>query len=329
MKKKVLLSARIHPDGMAYLNEQGCDIIVAERDDEENLVALARNVDGIIVRGMAKITRKIIEAATQCKVIGRHGVGLETIDVAAASEYNIPVVFTPGANANAVAEHTLCLAIALAKQLCVLNGKLKEQGDYQCRLNVSCSEISGKTAGIVGLGQIGTRVAEIFQKGFGMTIIGYDPYITEEILEKRNVHVTLTDNLNNLFAQSDIVSLHMPGPADNKPIIGREELARMKKGVFLINTARGSLIDEQALCNALHDGVIAGVGLDVFQSEPPLPDNPLYKFDNVIVTPHSAALTVEGNRNMAVRVAENLCTVLDNRLTKDLANPDIWDQRRM
>ena len=329
MKKKVLLSGPIHPDGIGYLEAHGCDVTVAERDDEENLIALARHADGIIVRGMARITRNVIEAAERCTVIGRHGVGLETIDVGAATEHKIPVVFTPGANANAVAEHALCLTIALAKQLCVLNDRLKRQGDYQCRMSVSCSEISGKTAGIIGLGQIGARVAEIFQKSFDMTIIGYDPYISKEVLEKRGLRGTLTDDLNAIFGQADIVSLHMPGPADNKPIIGKEQLACMKKGAFLINTARGSLIDEAALYEALSTGVIAGAGLDVFQSEPPLPDNPLYELENVIVTPHTAALTVEGNRNMAVRVAENLCTVLEGKSTKDLANPAIWEQRRL
>ena len=328
MKKKVLLSGRIHPDGITYLEEHGCEITIAQHDDEENLIALAPHADGIIVRGMARITRKVIEAATQCKVIGRHGVGLETIDISAASQHKIPVVFTPGANANAVAEHALCLTIALFRRLCVLNERLKKQGDYQCRMDVSCSEITGKTAGIIGLGQIGSRVAEIFQKSFDMKIIGYDPYISEETLRKRGLRVTMTNDLNMLFAQSDIVSLHMPGSADNKPMIGKEQLACMKKGAFLINTARGSLIDEAALYDALLNNVIAGAGLDVLQSEPPLPDNPLFELENVIVTPHTAALTVEGNRNMALRVAENVCTVLDGKSTKDLANPDIWEKRR-
>jgi len=329
MKNKVLLSGRIHPDGITYLKEHGCDVTIAECDDEENLIALALRADGIIVRGMARITRKVIEAAPQCKVIGRHGVGLETIDLSAASEHKIPVVFTPGANANAVAEHALCLTIALAKKLCVLNEKLKKQGDYNFRMNVSCSEIRGKSAGIIGLGHIGSRVADIFQKSFDMAIMGYDPYISEETLREKGLRVTMTDDLNALFAQSDIVSLHMPGPADNKPMIGKEQLESMKKGAFLINTARGSLIDEAALYDALRNGVIAGAGLDVFQSEPPLPDNPLYALENTIVTPHTAALTVEGNRNMGLRVAENLCAVLDGEPTKDLANSDIWEQRRM
>jgi D-3-phosphoglycerate dehydrogenase len=328
MNKKILLTARIHPDGIKLLKENGCEVIVAESNDEEYLSKLVKDVDGIIVRGMVSITKSVIESAKNCKVIGRHGVGLETIDIQCASKLKIPVVFTPGANANAVAEHTVCLTLALAKQLCVLNARLKEQGDYECRMKFTCLEISSKTAGIIGLGQIGSRVAEIFQKGFGMKIIGYDPFISVEILEKKGLKVTLKDDLNELFEHSDIVSLHMPGTIDNKPMMGKKELACMKKGALLINTARGSLVDEAALYDALSSNHIAGAGLDVFEAEPPLPNNPLYGLDNVIVTPHTAALTVEGSRNMAVKVSENVCAVLYGKKTDDLANPDIWEERR-
>jgi D-3-phosphoglycerate dehydrogenase len=328
MDKKIVLTALIHPDGIKLLKEYGCTIIVAESNEEEYLSKLVKDVDGIIARGMVCITKSIIESAKNCKVIGRHGVGLETIDIQSASRLKIPVVYTPGANANAVAEHTVCLTLALAKQLCVLNARLKGEGDYECRMKFTGLEISSKTAGIIGLGQIGSRVAEIFQKGFGMRIIGYDPYISAEILEKKGLTVTLTDDLNELFKRSDIVSLHMPGAIDNQPIVGKNELACMKEGAFLINTARGSLIDEAALYDALSSNYIAGAGLDVFKFEPPLPNNPLYSLDNVILTPHTAALTFEGSRNMAVKVSTNVCAVLDGRRINDLANPDIWEERR-
>ncbi len=328
MKRKILLTAPIHEEGIRLLEENDCEVIVAESNEEQCLSMLAKDVDGIIVRGMGSLTRGVIEVAQRCKVIGRHGVGLDTIDVHAASESKIPVVFTPGATANAVAEHTLCLTLALAKKLCVLNGRLKEQGDYQCRMKVTCSEISHKTAGLIGLGKIGVRVAEMFQNGFGMTVLGYDPYISGEGLKKSGLRVTLKPDLNELLECSDIVSLHMPATKDNKPLLGKKELERMKKGAFLINTARGSLLDEGALYAALSNHRIAGAGLDVFETEPPLPDNPLYRLDNVIVTPHTAALTAEGTRTMAVRVSANVCAVLDGKKIDDLANPEIWDERR-
>jgi D-3-phosphoglycerate dehydrogenase len=328
MKKKILLSDSIHPEGIKLLEENGCEVIIAENDEEETLSRLAKDVDGIIVRAMTKITKKVIEAAKNCRVIGRHGVGLETIDMEAASKSKIPVVFTPGAAANAVAEHAVCLTLALAKQLCFLNTQLKKQGNYECRTNIIGLEISRKTAAKIGLGNIRTRVAEIFQKGYGMKIIGYDPYVSEEVLEKKGLTITVKKNLSELLEQSDIVSIHMPVTKDNKPILGKKELACMKESALLVNTARGSLVDEAALYDALSSKRIAGAGLDVFELEPPLPDNPLYDLDNVIVTPHTGGLTVEGFRNMAIRVATNVCSVLDGKKPKDLANPAIWNERR-
>lgn len=328
MKKKILLSSRIHPDGIKILEDNDCEIIVAENDEEQTLYGLAKNVDGIIVRAMTRITKRVIEAAENCKVIGRHGVGLETIDMQTASKFKIPVVFTPGAAANAVAEHAVCLTLALAKQLCFLNAQLKAQGNYSCRNNFIGLEISGKTAGIIGLGNIGTRVAEIFLKGYGMKIIGYDPYLSEEALEKKGLIIDLKKDLCELLEQSDIVSIHMPVTKDNKPIVGEKELACMKVSSLLINTARGLLVDEAALFNALKSNRIAGAGLDVFEPEPPLPNNPLYNLDNVVVTPHTAGLTADGFRNMAIKVATNVCSVLKGEKPADLANPAIWKDRR-
>jgi D-3-phosphoglycerate dehydrogenase len=326
--KKIFLTGLIHPDGMNYLRENGCEVIVALSNDENYMSKSVNDVDGIVARSMVKINKFIIESAKSCKVIGRHGTGLETIDIQSASNAKIPVVYTPGANANGVAEHAVCLAVALAKQLCALNAQLKEKGDYEFRMKVNSFELGGKTAGIVGLGAIGSRVAEIFHKGFGMKIIGYDPYVSAEGLRKKGLTVTLKDDLNTLLEQSDIVSLHMPGFTDNRPMLGEKELACMKKGAFLINTARGPLVDEEALCNALRNNHLAGAGIDVFKNEPPEPDNPLLALDNVIVTPHTAGLTLEGNRNMALRVAMNVCAVLDGKKVADLANPEIWEERR-
>lgn len=328
MKKKVLLSGNIHPDGIRLLEEDDCEVIIANNDDEETLSILAQDVDGIIVRGMTRITERVIEAAKNCRVIGRHGVGLDTIDMQAASKHRILVVNTPGVNANAVAEHAVGLTLALAKQLCVLNARLKEHGDYEYRTKITSFELTGKTAGIIGLGRIGSRTAEIFQKGFNMKILGYDPFVSEEVLEGKGLMISLNNRLSRLLKNSDIVSIHMPATIENKSIIGKKELACMRKGAYLINTARGPLVDEAALYDALSSKRIAGAALDVFELEPPLPNNPLYDLDNVIVTPHTAGMTFESLRNMAVRVTTNVCSILNGKKPADLANPAIWEEER-
>lgn len=328
MSMKILISQSIHRDGIKLLADNGYEPVIAAQTDEEYLVSVVEDFDAVIMRGMVKLTDKIIKAAGRCKVIGRHGVGLETIDVKAASEAKIPVVYTPGANANAVAEHTICLILALTKQLCILNARLKLQGDYACRMNVTGTEVKDKIIGLIGLGNIGCRVAEICSKGLGMKVLGYDPYVTEAVLEGKGLAVELRQSVEEILVNADFISLHLPPAGSAGPLIGERELSLMKKQACLINTARGPLVDETALVKALQNGQIAGAGLDVFAIEPPSPDNPLFSLDNVVVTPHSAALTEEGNRNMAVWVAEKVTAVLNGTKPNGLANPEIWEERR-
>lgn len=328
MIKRVLLTQPINPAGIKIITDAGFDVVIADKTDEDYLVQKVKDFDAIIVRS-SPLTGRTIKAAEKCIVIGKHGVGFDNIDVKTATDCKIPVVYAPGSNSNAVAEHTVAIMLALAKHLWEGNVQLRNYGNYNYRLKVIASELKDKTLGLVGLGNIGRRVATICQKGFGMKIIGIDPYISSELLEKEGLEVELVEDLDYLLKNSDIVSLHMPGMKDKKNLIGERELSIMKKTAFLVNTARGILVDENALYEALKSGKIAGAGLDVFDPEPPSPDNPLFKLENVVVTPHYAAHTEEGNRNMAVMVTKNVVTVLKGEKPKNLANPEIWEERRM
>ena len=324
---KVLLLQKMDDTGMKILADAGLQVDIPTDTSEEGLAAVVANYDAIIVRGMVKLTAPVIEKAINCKVISRHGVGLETIDVDAASKAGIPVAFTPGANANAVAEQAVSLMLDVMKKNCILSRKLMIEKDYQCRLGVMNRELKGKTIGVFGLGNIGRRVAEIVTRGFGATIIGYDPYVSQERFESMNLDGRLTTDMDELLANSDIITLHAPG--SEVGMIGERAISLMREGAILINTARGPLVDEPALYAALKNGHLAGAGLDVTACEPPDPNNPLFTLENVVATPHTAALTKEGNVNMAVGAAEQVVGVLfEGKKPWGLANPAVWDSRR-
>lgn len=325
---KVLLLQKMDSAGMKILEDAGLQVDIPADTSEEALRACAADYDAIIVRGMVKLPASVIESAKKCKIISRHGVGLETIDVEAATRENIPVAFTPGANANAVAEQAVSLMLDIMKKNCVLSRKLMLEKDYQCRLSVMNSELKGKTVGIFGLGNIGRRVAEIVTHGFGADIIGYDPYISQERFEMMNLNGRLTTDMDDLLANSDIVTLHAPG--SEVGMIGRRAISLMREGAILINTARGTLVDEPALYEALKSGHLAGAGLDVTACEPPDPDNPLFALENVVATPHTAALTKEGNVNMAVGAAEQVAgLLLEGKKPWGFANQAVWETRRI
>ena len=324
---KVLLLQRMDDAGMKILADAGMQVDIPADTSEQALAAAAPEYDAIIVRGMVKLPGSVIDKAVNCKVIGRHGVGLETIDVEAATKNDIPVAFTPGANANAVAEQAVGLMLDILKKTCYLSHRLMKEKDYDCRLGVINSELKGKVLGVFGLGNIGRRVAEICTKGFGATIIGFDPYVSQERFDSMGLPGRLTTDMDDLLSGSDIITLHAPG--SEVGLIGEHAFSVMRPGAVLINTARGSLVDEKALYAALTDGRLAGAGLDVTACEPPDPNNPLFELDNVVVTPHTAALTKEGNVNMAVGVAQQVVDVLlEGKKPWGLANPAVWDTRR-
>lgn len=326
MKKKVLLVQPIHPAAISRLQEEA-EVVIAEKTDEEYVKSIIKDFHGVIVR-VNPVSRELIEAAPQLQVIGRHGVGLDIIDVSAASDFCIPVVYAPGSNTNAVAEHAVSLMLALAKNLFPAHAALTQSNDYSYRHKMKTCEIKDKVIGIIGMGKIGCRIGTICQHGFGAKIVGFDPYITEESLKGFGLDVKLYKTVDELLEVSDFVSLHAPATPENNKLIGAPQFKLMKKSAYLINTARGPLVDEAALYEALVHGEIAGAGLDVFDPEPPQADNPLYKLPNIIVTPHMAAHSEEGLKAMGMMPVEQILQVFRGEKPIHLANPQIWESRR-
>ncbi|MDI7275224.1 MAG: hydroxyacid dehydrogenase [Anaerolineae bacterium] len=322
---KVLLTEAIDEVGLELLRSEA-DILVAARPTLEEIARLAPSADAFVVRG-GPCPREVIASAPNLKVIGKHGVGLDNIDVAAASERGIPVFNTPGANSEAVAELAFAMMLALARQLRLLQ-RLTETGrSSEARCRVQATQLQGKTLGLVGLGHIGSLLAGKCICAFGMRVVAYDPYVVGSPIIAGTA-VEMATSLDQVLEQADFVSVHAPLTAETRGLIGAHALAKMKRTAFLINTARGAIVDEQALAQALRGGVIAGAGLDVFAHEPIPPDHPLIGLENVVLTPHVGGQTPEAGRAIALAVARGVLAALHGERPADVVNPDVYAARR-
>jgi D-3-phosphoglycerate dehydrogenase len=315
---KVFLTERIHDEGIKIL-ESTAKVVKGWELGEEIFWKEADRCDAILIRS-AKISGELIKNAPNLKVVGKHGIGVDNIDVKAATERGIVVVNAPESNINAVAEHALTLIMTLAKNIVLLDHKVR-LGDFDLRTKFTNMELKGKIAGIIGLGKIGLILVKQLQS-LGMKIIGYDPYVQTSAMEK--IGVDLVDDLDKIFMSSDIVSIHVPLNESTKGMIGEQELKKMKKAALLINVSRGTIIDEQALCQALKNGEIAGAALDVFEQEPPATENPLFDLDNIIFSPHNAALTDEALIAMATHSAQGIVDCLNGIKPKYVVNPEVF-----
>lgn len=321
MKKKILIVQPIHERGMQVFDES-FDVRVASDPSVATVIKEIKGVEGVVVR-MAPFTREIIEAADALKVIGRHGVGVDTIDIQAATEKGIVVVNTPNANATSVAEHTLTAIGALAKRVVAYDHAIREER-WELRNSYGAVDLDGKILGLVGIGRIGSMVARRAAAAFNMKAIAFDPYITPE--KAREMGVTLCAAMDDIFRQADVVSLHTPLTPETRRFVDAVRLRMMKPTAFLVNFSRGEVIDEKALYDALKTGVIAGAAIDVYDPEPPLKDNPLFELDNIILSPHSAALTGECVIRMATGAAEGVVDVLAGRRPQFVVNPEVLNK---
>lgn len=325
MRFKVMVVQKVHQAGLDILSEVA-DIVIAGDPTPEQLAREVGDVDGILVRS-TPITRKVLEEAPKLKVVGRHGVGVDNVDVKAATELGIAVVYAPGSNTIAVAEHTVMFMLSIAKNVFEADKALRVEHNFNSRFSIKSLELCEKTLGLVGIGKIGRAVANICIHGLGMHVIAYDPYVTEAMLDP-DLPIKLVQSLDDLLKEADVVSLHAPATPENYRMMGEREFSLMKDGAIFISAARGSLVDEGALYRALKSGKLAGAGLDVFDPEPPLPTNPLFSLSNVIVTPHMAAHTGEALMRMATMSAEGIVQVLKGERPAYLANPEVWEKRR-
>nr|WP_206204139.1 hydroxyacid dehydrogenase [Thermococcus sp. 18S1] len=301
---KVLVAAPLHEKAIDVLKNAGFEIVYEEYPDEARLLELVGDVEAIIVRSKPKVTRKVIEAAPKLKVIGRAGVGLDNIDLEAAKERGIKVVNSPGASSRSVAELAVALMFNVARKVAFADRKMRE-GTWAKKQAMGI-ELEGKTLGVVGFGRIGYEVARIAH-ALGMKVLLYDPYPNEE--RAKEVGGTFA-SLEDLLRESDVVTLHVPLIDATYHLINEERLKLMKPTAILINAARGAVVDTEALVKALQEGWIAGAGLDVFEEEPLPADHPLTKLDNVVLTPHIGASTVEAQMRAGVQVAEQIVEAL-------------------
>lgn len=295
---RVLVTEPVSEAGLALLRR---DFQVDVREgltDPEALAAEIGPYDALIVRSQTRVTARVLEAAERLKVVARAGIGLDNVDVEAATRRGILVVNAPQSNIVSAAEHTIALLLAQARNIPQAHAALRA-GRWE-RARYQGVELAGKTLGIVGLGRVGAMVAQR-ALAFGMRVIAYDPYVPRE--RAREMGVDLMPSLEALLVQSDFVSLHLPRTAQTEGLIGAHELGLMKEGARLVNTARGGIVDEEALAKAIEDGHLGGAALDVFAEEPP-GDSPLFHLENVVVTPHLGAATVEAQDKAGAQIAE-------------------------
>lgn len=309
---KILISDKLANEGVEILkNVKEFTVDCKYGLKPEELKSIIKNYDALIVRSATQVTAEIIEAAGQLKVIGRAGVGLDNVDLPAATKKGIVAMNTPAGNTTSTAEHTISLILALSRNIPQACASIKA-GKWE-RSKFEGVELYGKTLGVVGLGRIGSTVAK-FAKSFGMKVIVFDPYLSMEAASKLGVQMV---EFQTLIAEADYITIHIPKTAETSSLIGDKEFEKMKKTVRLVNCARGGIIDEQALIRALETKKIAGCALDVYEVEPPDFASQLFKFDNCICTPHLGASTSEAQVNVAVEIAES---VRDALLGKGIIN---------
>lgn len=319
MKPHVVVGGAIHPDGIAQL-ETEASVVVTEETTEAGMLRAAREADGILFRIKPSCTRSLMAACPRLKVVGRYGVGLDTVDLPAASELGIAVVHAPGSNSDSVAEHALMLILACAKRTVVLD-RMTRKSDWSSARWKGLTEIRGLTLGIVGVGNIGRRVARL-AAAFGLRVLGYDPYVAPDELRARGVEAM--PDLAALLRQADIVTCHTPHTPETHRMINATTIGQMKDGVIFINTSRGQTQDEGALLAALGTGKIRAAGLDVFEEEPVSSDNPLLQLDSVVVSSHIAGVTEQAHRQIGLQVTAEMLRVLRGERPTVLGNPDLW-----
>ena len=312
---KILVSDPISEAGIAKLRElPGVEVDVKLGLKPEELKAIIGDYAALAVRSETKVTADILSVAGKLQIIGRAGVGVDNIDVNAATQRGIVVVNSPEGNTLAAAELAVALLLALARKIPQADASLRS-GKWERKKFVG-TEIYGKTVGIVGLGKIGTSVA-IRMKSFEATVIGYDPFATAE--SARRIGVELV-SLNELYSRSDFITIHVPLNNDTRDMIGAEQLENMKDGVRIVNCARGGIVNEAALAEAIKRGKVGGAAFDVFVKEPPELDNPLLALSENVVTPHLGASTEEAQVNVAIDIAEQIAEVLQGRPARSAVN---------
>ncbi len=301
---KVLAADGISPKGIELL-QKDFQVDVRDKISHEELLDVISEYDALLIRSASKVTADVIEKAANLKIIGRAGVGVDNIDIPAATARGIIVINSPGGNTIAATEHTMAMMLSMSRNIPIANETM-QKGEWNRKKYVGV-ELKGKTLGVIGMGRIGSGVAKRCM-AFDMDVIAYDPYINEERAKAMGVKV---GTLDDVITQADFITVHMPLTPDTKGMISMEQMKKMKKGVRLVNCARGGIIDEADLAQAVKDGIVAGAAIDVFTSEPIPADHPLLNVPGIVVTPHLGASTVEAQIGVSVDVAEGVKAALN------------------
>lgn len=325
---KVFLSEVIHPAAVALL-EKNAQIVRPRDNSRASFLEALQEVEGIIARKIY-IRAEEMDHAPQLKIIARHGVGLDSVDLAEATRRGILVTYTPGENRESVAELAIAFILSLARKIpqaqaamhSLPKGELGQFTALLSKFQLTGQDIEGKTLGIIGTGRIGSTVAKKCAAAFDIKVKGYDPYVPSSVMA--SFKTEKVEKLAELLPQVDFLTIHCPLTSETYGMVGEKELALMKKGAYVINTARGGIVNEQALYRALCAGHIAGAALDVWEIEPPDPADPLLNHPQVIATPHYAGTTEESLYRVGMAAVEEVLRVLRGEPPKNPVNPEVW-----
>lgn len=311
---KILVCDPVSPKGIALLQQRPefKVVVLSKRHSEEELLPVVQDVVAMVVRSETKVTRKVIEAASSLRVVGRAGVGVDNVDVPAATEHGVVVMNTPGGNTLSTAELSFAMLLNLARKIPQAHGSM--MGGKWDRKQFQGTELAGKTLGVLGLGRIGTEVAKRAQ-AFGMKVLAYDPFLTEA--RARAIGIQMVSDLDNLYRDADFITVHMPVTEQTRGMLNAAAFAKMKPKVCLVNCARGEIVVEKDLLGALDSGKVAAAALDVFENEPLAADHPFRKHPSITLTPHLGASTHEAQEKCGIEVAEVIAAYL---LTGEVRN---------
>lgn len=319
-----LLIQPIHQSGIHLLTRAGLEVRQASAATMDVVAEEIVSAEAAITRN-AGLNRAAMEAACELRVLGNHGIGVDPVDVGYATEIGLPIIFTPYGNVQSVAEHTIGQMMAIAKRTREADRAVRE-GNYDYRYTRDFCELTGKKVAIIGFGRTGRRTAEIAKSAFSMRVIAYDPYVDRS--EMTRLGMEKWDDLDAVLETADVVSLHLQLTPETRGLMSRERLFKMKKGAMLVNTARGALVDAEALIEALDSGRLRGAAMDVFEKEPLPLDHPYVKAEKLVLSPHIAGATEECLERTAVQTAEQVIAVLDGKKPPHLVNPEVWARRR-
>jgi phosphoglycerate dehydrogenase-like enzyme len=326
-RKTVLVNKPIHQDALQRLQDE-VEALTPYRASHDELRALLPRVHGIILGGSFAMGPAELDLAANLEILGRHGVGMDNVDIPAATQRCIPVAYTPYGPTESTAEHALLLILAVARRLAQMDRAVRS-GNFQIqdRLETLGRELEGKTLGVAGFGRIGQRLAAMCRDALHMDVRVYDPYLDPDTIAEWGA-IPVSD-LVKLAGQVDVLSVHTPLNPVTHHLINHNVVRAFKPGAILVNTSRGPVVDEAALVEGLREGRLGGVGLDVFDPEPPESGNPLLQFDQVVLTPHVGSFTHEGRRRMGMTIVDDVLSALRGERPLYLANPDVWPRRRI